>query len=29
MRPIMSASVVLMLGDDRRLEHIPAARSEV
>ncbi len=29
MGPIMSASVVLLLGHDRRLEHIPAARSEV
>ena len=29
MGPIMSAAVVLMLGHDRRLEHIPAARREV
>jgi ACS family tartrate transporter-like MFS transporter len=28
MGPIMSASVVLLLGHDRRLEHIPAARRE-
>jgi MFS transporter, ACS family, tartrate transporter len=27
--PIMSASIVLMLGHDRRLEHIPARRAEV
>jgi ACS family tartrate transporter-like MFS transporter len=29
MGPIMSACVVLLLGHDRRLEHIPAARQEV
>jgi nitrate/nitrite transporter NarK len=28
MGPIMSASVVLLLGHDRRLEHIPAAQRE-